>query len=132
MECATELVLEYARKCFHVHASGVKFHSAARARLQRPSYLPESSVNRTKVESETLYATVAGGGVSMQNASMSTGQGSQLPQLPIDLFSNAPNIILSATSFLPLWGQSVNDTPEAWSSERKPSDLEEHCSETSR
>ena len=40
------------------------FHSAAKARPQRPSYLPESSANRTKVESETLYATVAGGGVT--------------------------------------------------------------------
>lgn len=58
MEGATELVLENARKCFHVMLVRyiefillAQFHSAARARPQRPSHLPESSANRTKVES---------------------------------------------------------------------------------
>ena len=30
-----------------------------------------------------------------------------------------PSIIWSATSFLPLWGQSIIETPEDWKSERK-------------
>ena len=45
---------------------------------------------------------------------------------------NAPIIILSATSFLPLCGQSVRETPHDWSSERSIIDLEDDDSESSR
>lgn len=50
----------------------------------------------------------------------------------INFAACVPIIILSATSFLPLCGQSVRETPHDWSSERKPSDLSEFCSESSR
>ena len=49
---------------FRIYMPSSILCSAVRARPQRPSYLPESSANWTKVESKTLNATVAGGGVT--------------------------------------------------------------------
>lgn len=46
---------------------------------------------------------------------------------------SSPIIILSATSFRPLCGQSVSDTPDAWSSDRRlVARGLSTCSETSR
>ena len=45
-----------------------------------------------------------------------------------DLQEKLPMIILSATSFLPLCGQSISDTPQDCSSERRAIDFTESCS----